>query len=611
MRLVFNFLILIFFIVFFNVNHVFAQPVNDNCNGAIAIIPSKSCESIPGSMVGVTAPSYDVWYSFVATASSHSIGVIKTKDLNSQTRLFKPEVKLFTDCSGATQLTSEKLDNSTAPALSQDHIERTFTNLTIGKTYYYTVSNPGSGYYNFEFDTYVCDYVNLGNVNDEVATAVNLAISQFCQMQVFDMSKSTKSATTIPLAATSGITLFTDVWFKVTVPASGRLSLIVEKQGITTGIAMGLYKGTTASNLVEVASDCLGCLSSSTTLSLDKSGLTPNEVLFVRIAATSTGTIYGTFKICASTPPTCGDHTPAGDLCSNATHICDLNGYCGNTSASYGPDKPGNLSTVLSSISIENNSWLSFTADSTDASFTVFVTNCVQVGAANGIQIQVFDASNCTNFVPKSALWSPGTIDNSVIYASNLTPGNEYLIFIDGANGAHCDYTIATNSGIQLVDAGPDQTYCKPNTNPLSLNATGIGVSTLNWSSRAGSVFTPSIGTTAALALLPGPIVDTRYIIEGTGSCKGTKDSLMVTISNCLCVKPTVNSNPSSVTTCPGSTVSFSMTSTGATTYQWKESKDGGMTYSNLSNTGIYSGVTTSTLLLTSITSAVNGYINV
>ena len=585
-------------------------PVNDNCSGAISIVPSKSCEAVSGSMVGVTGPSYDVWYYFVATSTSHAIGVTKTKDLNSQTRIFKPEVKLFTDCTGATQLTSEKLDNSTQSVLQQDHNERTFTNLTIGNKYYYTVSNIGSGYYNFEFDTYVCDYVNLGNVNDEVATAVNLPINPFCQLQTFNMSKSTKSATTIPLSATTGITLLTDVWFKVTVPASGRVSLIVETQGIRTGIAMGLYKGTNSSNLVEVGSDCLGCLASSTTLSLDKSGLTPNDVLYVRIAATGGGTVYGTFKICASSPPTCGNHTPAGDLCANATHICDLNGYCGNTSASYGADKPGNLSSVLSAISIDNNSWLSFTADSTDASFTVFVSNCVQVGSANGIQIQVFDAVNCTNFVPKSSLWSPGTIDNSVIYASNLTPGNEYLIFIDGANGAHCDYTISTNSGIQLVDAGPDQTYCNPNTNPLQLNATGTGVSSLKWSSRAGGVYTPNIGSTASLAVNPGPTVDTRYIVEATSTCTGTKDSLLVTMKNCLCVQPTINTQPRDTSVCSGSTVTYKVATTGATSFQWKESKNGGLTYSDVTNGGIYSGATTNTLILTNVstTNSTNKY---
>lgn len=610
MRFSFVKLFLTFFICIGAGKIVFSQPINDNCSGAVSITPSKTCDAISGTMVGVTGPSYDVWYSFVATSTSHSIGVTKTADLNNPTRIFKPEVKLFTDCSGTTQITSQRLDFSTVgtPSPGQDHVERTFTNLTIGKTYYYTVSNIGSGYYNFNFDTYVCDFQNLGSVNDEVATAINLPINQFCQLQTFDMSGATKSATTIPLSATTGISLFADVWFKVTVPANGRVSLIVETQGVQTGIAMGLYKGTSPSNLVELSSDCLGCLSYSTSLSIDKSGLTPNDVLYVRIAATSSNTLAGTFKICATSPPSCGNHTPAGNLCANATHICDLNGYCGNTSVNYKPNAPGNLSTVLNSISIDNNSWLSFTANATEASFTVFVSNCVQVGSANGIQIQVFDATNCNNFVPKSALWSPGTVDNTVIYATNLVPGQDYLIFIDGANSAHCDYTISTNDGILLVDAGPDQTYCNPNTNPLVLHATGTGASTLNWSSRAGNVYTPNIGTSANLSINPGPTVNTEYIVEATGTCTGTKDSMLVTISNCLCVKPTINSQPRDTSVCSGATVTYKVGTTGATSFQWKESKDGGVTYLDLSNGGVYNGVTTNTLVLTNVTATNNNY---
>ena len=209
---------------------------------------------------------------------------------------------------------------------------------------------------------------------------------------------------------------------------------------------------------------------------------------------------------------------------------------------------------------------------------------------------------------PKSKFWSSPFMDNNVLTATNLTVGKEYFIMIDGNSGATCDYIFATNSGVQMVDAGPDQIYCNPNTNPLELKAIGIGTSNLTWSSRAGSNLTPNIGTTANLSLNPGPTEETRYIVEATGTCTGTKDSLLVTISNCLCVKPIINTNPTPVSTCPGSTISFSITTTGATSFQWKESTDGGLTYSTLTNTGIYSGVTSATLTLTSLTSTVNGY---
>ncbi len=85
--------------------------------------------------------------------------------------------------------------------------------------------------------------------------------------------------------------------------------------------------------------------------------------------------------------PPCGSNPAAGDDCANATPICELNGYCGNTSASYGIDSwsnggaptgcglfglfpcPGNGLTDLFCGSIENNSFLSFVAASPTIAF--------------------------------------------------------------------------------------------------------------------------------------------------------------------------------------------------------------------------------------------------
>lgn len=47
---------------------------------------------------------------------------------------------------------------------------------------------------------------------------------------------------------------------------------------------------------------------------------------------------------------------------------------------------------------------------------------------------------------------------------------------------------------------------------------------------------------------------------------------------------------------------------TGTLTYQWQESTDGGTTWSNVSASGIYSGVNTVTLALSNINSGMNGY---
>ena len=72
---------------------------------------------------------------------------------------------------------------------------------------------------------------------------------------------------------------------------------------------------------------------------------------------------------------------------------------------------------------------------------------------------------------------------------------------------------------------------------------------------------------------------------------------------------PVITANPVNSSICTGGSTSFSTTATGTgLTYQWKLSIDGGTTYNNLSNTGIYSTVTTVTLNLTNATFGSNGF---
>lgn len=589
----------------------YSQPSNDNCNSATIISPTSDCAFNAATLKNATnqAPllNNDVWFSFKATSSTHSIGVVKTKDLNLNTTIFKPNIELFNGCGSSSVVASQAIDGSTQ-TLEQDKVERTYVGLTIGVTYYYRVFNIGSGSTLFNFDTYICETINSGVINDELSGAINLNVTNACNLQTYSITGSTASTPAKNITGTGYQNA--DVWFKTTVPSNGSLSIFLDNLGLRGEFAIALYKGTTYSNLIEIGSDVYS--SNSTTVSIYKTGLTPNDVVFIRVCALTGSTSRGTFKICASTPPVCGSHLPAGDNCSAPTKICDLNGYCGNTSASYTIDEPSNLKSLLSayqsSMSIENNSWLSFTANATSATFTIYVSNCIQKGAANGIQMVVLDANNCSNFVRHSNLWSPGTVDNTVLTATNLIVGNDYLIMVDGAAGASCDYLISTNSGVQLVDAGPDQIYCDPSTIPLDLNATGTGFSSLIWSSREGGDFTPNIGLSANLSLNPGPTKTTQYIVEANGTCQGTKDSLLVTVQSCLCTKPIINISPSPITTCTGSNASFSVSVTGATSYQWKESKDGGLTFLPITDGGVYSGSKTQTLVLTGLTSSFNSY---
>jgi hypothetical protein len=167
--------------------------------------------------------------------------------------------------------------------------------------------------------------------------------------------------------------------------------------------------------------------------------------------------------------PACESNPVASDFCSNATPICNLNGYCGNTSPSYtayvsSSDHTSENNTPLSNVfcaSIQNNSWLKFIADSTTAVFDVWVRNCAN---NNGIQMQIYHTTDCYHFVSVSNCWNPRLPTNGQIVASGLVPGETYYFMIDGTNGDICDYVIAANTGVSASPViSADQSVCSGN----------------------------------------------------------------------------------------------------------------------------------------------------
>ena len=142
----------------------------------------------------------------------------------------------------------------------------------------------------------------------------------------------------------------------------------------------------------------------------------------------------------------------------------------------------------------------------------------------------------------------------------------------------------------------------------LSVTApTGYEVSLSEGSGYASSVsLSPSSGTVASTTIY------VRMSSSATGSPSGniTVSSTGAT-SKTVAVNGTVtsvsiSSQPNNVTACAGGNTSFSVTATGATGYQWQVNQGAGFT--NVANGSVYSGATSSTLNISGITSAYNGY---
>jgi|GEM_PF-6437007 len=206
-------------------------------------------------------------------------------------------------------------------------------------------------------------------------------------------------------------------------------------------------------------------------------------------------------------PPGCNGLPAAGNTCSTATAVCDLNGYCGNTLASYTADYWTELNSTFCG-SIDNNSFITFVASSSTLSLNVWVWNSVW---GDGLQLLVFSsAGSCsgavTNYGCSSEIYPTGAppAAPTTFTATGLTPGVTYYLMIDGYAGDNNDYQITVNSG--------NSPTCPVPTTLVSFAAKLAGSQTqLQWQtttevnsshfiiehSKDGSFFT-AIGTTPA-----------------------------------------------------------------------------------------------------------------
>ncbi|WP_188221669.1 MBG domain-containing protein, partial [Flavobacterium pokkalii] len=97
---------------------------------------------------------------------------------------------------------------------------------------------------------------------------------------------------------------------------------------------------------------------------------------------------------------------------------------------------------------------------------------------------------------------------------------------------------------------------------------------------------------------------DLGFLINNT---EGTANYNIWILRNIVsCTAPAITGNPPNRSICAGSNTTFSSTATGATAYQWQVNTGSG--FANITNGGVYSNATTSTLTITGAAAGMNGY---
>lgn len=568
-------------------------PANDGCLGATGLSVNAGCVNVSASSYGATQSqgpcvgnsNDDVWFSFTANNYTQTIQVSPSSGMD-------PVLELFSGSCGGLSSTS-----CTDVGFTGGIESVTAVGLVPGATYFVRVYD----YYSsggFPFSICVSgNPIGGGQPNDNPCGAIQLpAVTSDCNYLQFSTVGATQTGIALapaPASCAGGSSPFMggfvagtkDVWFKITVPASGNI-YITPQPNLGTGFisdgVMALYSGASCSALSQIScSDDYPTYPGSANDNqpyIAATGQTPGATLYLRYFGYATS--QGTFGICVQ--------SPTNDNCSTALNICDLNGYSGATSAAYTADRPCNMfgnnetnagvdqpngtntggpfgqggswgvGAPFFDVNINNNSWIKFTAASTTASFKINVANC-WVGSypSGGLQMQIFSAlTACCNFTPVSD-FKEGS-NTFTVNANSLIVGNSYFLMIDGFAGDICNYTITALSGVSFANISSSS-------NPICPG----GSTTLFGPPGASSyLWLPSGATTSSIIVTPGSTITYTCIAGGVCGFKQTLTKLIT-------VNPTpviqINSG-SAISTC--GTQTTILTGSGASTYTWNTSSN-------------------------------------
>ncbi|MFC0604522.1 T9SS type A sorting domain-containing protein [Winogradskyella pulchriflava] len=268
-------------------------PDNDDCLSAEAILCN---ETVLGNSDSATDSdgngSADVWYSYVGSVVDDTV----TASLCGSG--FDTIITVFDACDG-TEVTA----NDDFCGL-QSEVSWLSDGVT---TYLIRVEGFDGETGDYEL-SFLCDS-ETPPANDEAAGAIDLPVGDtVCESPVLAnnlyATTSVENVNTADCTFAGGIPQG-DVWYKVTVPFTGEITVETSTTGEITDTVMTIYRGTSG-NLVEVGcSDDEGTGAFSIIELTAADGISPEDVLLVRVWEYGDNE-KGTFNVCAWSPTTLG-----------------------------------------------------------------------------------------------------------------------------------------------------------------------------------------------------------------------------------------------------------------------------------------------------------------
>ncbi|MBI3138626.1 MAG: peptidase [Sphingobacteriales bacterium] len=189
----------------------------------------------------------------------------------------------------------------------------------------------------------------------------------------------------------------------------------------------------------------------------------------------------------------------------------------------------------------------------------------------------------------------------------------QYRVIVTGQCGSTTSAaaTLTVNEAPAITGQPQSLNLCSGSAASFTVTATGTAL-TYQWelSTDGGTTYNPIAGATAATYDIAAVAVTDnnnmyRCVVSGTCAPAATSSAATLLVSASI----TITTNPADQTVCEATNVSFTVAAGGSgLSYQWQISTDGGTTFTDLANTGNYSGATTTTMTITGVLPSQNNY---
>ena len=461
-------------------------PPNDICSDAIPLTSSFTCSYTSGSTLNATQSitgtctgngDDDVWYSFVAQATSHTVQVQGAGNFDAII-----DVRSNSSCSGTNILC---VDASGAAGLETANL----TSLTTGNTYLVRVYHYGAGAGGGSFQICVTHNPPAGPANDNCANVISLSSALSCNYT----SGSTTGATQSVTGNCTG-TGDDDVWYSFTAVATTHTVKVQGGAGFDPVIDVRSNSSCAGTNI-----SCTDATGGAGLETGNLTGLTVGSTYLVRVYHFGTGAGGGSFQICIThTVPA----APANDLCS-----ADISLTSGLT-CSYTSGSTTGATQSIPGTCVGNGDddvWYSFTAVATSHSVKV------QSGAGFDAVIDVRTGTSCSgNNIACSDISGAAGLETANL--TGLTVGSLYLVrvyhFSAGAGGGSFQ--------ICVTHTAPSCTYA-------------IAPTSLSFSSAAG---TGTVNVTAGSGCSWTAVANDSWITVTSGSSGSGNGSVAYSVSS-------------------------------------------------------------------------------